>query len=666
MEENDRARLIDLVNQLDKYRDAYYNDNESLISDHEYDDLYDEIVELEVKTGLILSNSPTQTVGYTIKSSLDRVTHTWPPMLSLDKTKEISKIRTFLKGNYALVMAKLDGLTCRLTYNDGKLMRAETRGNGIEGEDITHNAPVIKGIPLFIPNIEGEYIIDGEIIVTRSNFNRLKAKFKDEKGKEYKNARNFASGSARLHSNEECAARNLEFIAWKFVKGYHFKHFASNLNELTYFGFNITPFYEIKAWADDLIFECTIENIKSVSNHYDYPIDGCVFGFDEMSLVEQFDYTAHHWKAQMAYKFYDDTYETKIRNIRWTIGKTGALTPTALFDPVEIDGTEIKKASIHNITILKNLNVRKDCTAHVFKANMIIPQIDHCENDGVADFEIPNYCPYCGAPTRIIKEKDSEVLICSDSFCKGILLSRLTVFVSKEGMDIDGLSKGILKTLIDLGIVENYTDIFNLWLHETRLKELPGFGEISVNKLFEAIEKSRSCKLENYLYAFSIPGVGITTAKDISNYFNGNIYSFIEFMEHGNSFTQIEGIGVAVSRDIYKWFDDFQNNDQFMELLDMDIRIIRPSKVKTTNTSTNRINGKTFCITGTFERAPRSELQKTLESLGGIFVSSVSKKTDILFVGDKAGSKLDKAQSLGITIITEENIDTYLTGEMNA
>ena len=645
-------RIKELVPILSNYCDAYYNDNESLISDKEYDDLFDELKALEEDTGLILSQSPTQNVGYCVKSDLNKVNHCWPPMLSLDKTKEISKVQEFLNGSYALVMAKLDGLTCRLTYDNGKLIRAETRGNGIEGEDITHNASVIKGIPLNIPDISGEYIIDGEIIVTKSNFKKLKAKFKDEKGKEYKNARNFASGSARLHSNKECSERKLEFIAWKFVKGYHFKHFASNLNELYNIGFTVTPFYEIGACSDDRSIEIRIDNIKKVCDSYEYPIDGCVFSFDEMSKVELFDYTAHHWKAQLAYKFYDDKYDTVIRDIEWTMGKTGVLTPTAIFDIVEIDGTDVGRASLHNVTIMKNFGITKNCSAKVFKANMIIPQVDSVSNDGDEEFEIPSICPICGSPTIITKENDSEVLKCTNNWCYGVVLGELSSFVSKQAMNIDGLGGGKLADLIKREYVLAPIDLYSLYRHRDELIGLPGWGITSVDKVLNSIEESKNVYIENFITALNIPNIGYTTAKALCEHFNYNENLIIKAFAEGYDWSNIENFGDKTAEIINEWTSE---NLEIMFILYERMNI--KSKVQMQIKVEGPLTGKTFCITGTFNES-RSVLQKKLEELGGTFVSGVSKKTDILFCGEKAGSKLSKANQLGIEVITD--IDEWL------
>lgn len=645
-------RIKKLVPLLNNYCDAYYNYNESMISDKEYDELFDELKQLEEETGLVLSNSPTQNVGFEVKSNLNKVVHCWPPMLSLDKTKEISKIKSFIDNHYSLVMAKLDGLTCRITYLDGKLICAETRGNGIEGEDITHNAGVISGIPMSIPELEGECVIDGEIIVTRANFEKLKAKFKDEEGKEYKNPRNYASGSSRLHNNKECKERKLEFIAWKFVKGYHFKHFASNLNELYNLGFNIIPFYEISPLSEESYINCLVDNIKNICKECSYPIDGCVFGFDEMKLVESFDYTAHHWKAQLAFKFYDDKYDTVIRDIEWTMGKTGVLTPTAIFDTVEIDGTDVGRASLHNVTIMKNFSITKNCSAKVFKANMIIPQIDSVSNDGNEEFEIPSVCPICGSPTIITKDNDSEVLKCTNNWCYGVVLGELSSFVSKQAMNIDGLGGGKLADLIKREYVSAPIDLYYLYRHRDELIDLPGWGITSVDKVLNSIEESKNVYIENFITALNIPNVGYTTAKALCEHFNYDENLIIKAFAEGYDWSNIENFGEKTAEIINEWISD---NLEVMFIL-YERMNIKP-KVQTQNKIEGPLTGKTFCITGTFNES-RSVLQKKLEELGGTFVSGVSKKTDILFCGEKAGSKLSKANQLGIEVITD--IDEWL------
>jgi len=645
-----------LVEQLNEYRNAYYNDNESLVTDLEYDNLYDNLVKLEEKCGVVLSNSPTRTVGYKVASDLPEVKHNFPPMLSLNKSKELKDMKKFLGTRPALVMAKMDGLTIRITYKDGKVWRAETRGDGEVGEDVTHNISFVKDVPLQIP-VQEEVIVDGEVIVTRDNFARLREKFVDNKGKKYKNARNFAAGSIRLHDSQKAAERCLQFVAWKFVKGSEYKHFSSRLNHLAEYGFNTTPYFELVRAMDESDYKVATDNIQEICEKLNYPIDGCVFSFNECEYMDSLGFTSHHSKAQLAYKFYDEKYDTVIRGIDWTMGKTGALTPTAMFDTVEIDGTDVCRANLHNLTIMKQLNVRKDCTARVFKANMIIPQVDSVDDDGVADFEIPTSCPVCGGNTKVTKENDSEVLICSNPNCKGKLLGKLCTFVSKQGFDIDGLSEGKLEFLIDNNYVTDFQDIFTLYKRGYRLENEQGWGEHSVRKLLDEIDRSKNISVENFLSAMSIPNVGLTTAKSIAEHFSNDMEKIVEALDNEFDWSTISGFGEKTSEQINSWYS--KNFSIFNNILSY-VTIKKP-EVKEVVLTNSPIAGKTFCITGKFEY-PRSAIQKEIEACGGIFVNSVTKKTDVLFVGDDAGSKLKKAQELGITIVEEEHFRAWLDG----
>lgn len=640
-----------LVTELNKYCDAYYNQNESLISDKEYDLLFDRLVEMEKETGIVLSNSPTVRVGYKVASDLPEVRHDFPPMLSLDKSKELKKMKEFLGEKPALLMAKMDGLTIRITYRDGKVWRAETRGDGEVGEDVTHNIHTVKDVPLTLP-IKDEVIVDGEVIVTRDTFARLREKFVDNKGKKYKNPRNFAAGSIRLHDSQKTAERCLQFVAWKFVKGSDYRHFSSRLNHLDELGFNVTPYTELVSAMNEENYQVGVDMIQCICNKYNYPIDGCVFSFNECEYMDSLGFTSHHSKAQIAYKFYDEKYDTVIRGIDWTMGKTGALTPTAMFDTVEIDGTDVCRASLHNLTIMKQLNVRKDCTARVFKANMIIPQVDSVDDDGIADFEIPKICPVCGGNTKVTKENDSEVLVCSNPNCKGKLLGKCCTFVSKQGMDIDGLGESSLETYINLGIINKLSDIFRLKDHYYFIGNLEGWTTYSVDKLMNAIEASKDVSLEKFIAALSIPNIGLASAKTIAKHFNYNVSEFYDAITGNYAWSLIDGFGEKTEQDIYDWYHD--NKDEFEDILSY-VRI-KNQTVQAPVVTNSPVSGKTFCITGTFNSGKREALKTKIEQLGGIFVDGVTKKTDILFVGDKAGSKLKKAQDLNIIIYDEAKL----------
>lgn len=640
-----------LVTKLNKYCDAYYNQNESLINDKEYDLLFDRLVEMEKETGIVLSNSPTVRVGYKVASDLPEVRHDFPPMLSLDKSKELKDMKKFLGAKPALLMAKMDGLTIRITYRGGKVWRAETRGDGEVGEDVTHNIHTVKDVPLTLP-IKDEVIVDGEVIVTRDTFARLREKFVDNKGNKYKNPRNFAAGSIRLHDSSRAAERGLQFVAWKFVKGSDYGHFSSRLNHLDELGFNVTPYTELVSAMNEENYQVEVDMIQSICDKYNYPIDGCVFSFNECEYMDSLGFTSHHSKAQIAYKFYDEKYDTVIRGIDWTMGKTGALTPTAMFDTVEIDGTDVCRASLHNLTIMKQLNVRKDCTARVFKANMIIPQVDSVDDDGIADFEIPKTCPVCGGTTRVTKENDSEVLVCANPNCKGKLLGRCCTFVSKQGMDIDGLGESSLETYINLGIINKLSDIFRLRDHYYFISNLEGWSNYSADKLMNAIEVSRDVSLEKFIAALSIPNIGLASAKTIAKHFDYNIREFHDAITGNYAWSLIDGFGEKTEQDIYDWYHD--NKEEFEELLSY-VKI-KTQSVQVPVITNSPVSGKTFCITGTFNSGKREALKTRIEQLGGIFVDGVTKKTDILFVGDKAGSKLKKAQDLNIIIYDEDKL----------
>lgn len=653
---NKIKKIKTLVEELNMHRDAYYNDSVTFISDKEYDEKFDELEALEKETGFILSNSPTQTVGYEVKSELNKVTHCYPPMLSLDKTKDLNKVLEFIGQRECLVMAKMDGLTCRVTYNHGVLVKAETRGDGITGEDITHNIKVVKNVPLTIDYTD-EFIVDGELIVDKVDFEELREKFVDKKGKKYKNARNFAAGSVRLLDSSKCAERRVQFVAWKLVKGSTQDRFTVRLMELADKGFTIVPYMNLIVNPNKEALEVSVDEVVAQCEHKCYGIDGCVFSYNSVSDIERAGYTEHHWRGQFAYKFYDDKYDTTIYDVEWTMGKTGILTPTAIFETVEIDGTDVSRASLHNLTIMKQLNVRKNCSAKVFKANMIIPQIDSTLDDGEAEFEIPKICPVCGGNTTRIKDNDSEMLYCTNDSCRGKLLGKLCTFVSKPCMNIDGLSEGKLTQLIDLGYVNCFEDIYDLDKYKYELVELPGWGNASVTKLLDAIEKSKNVKFPNFLAAMSIPNLGLEYAKTLCEYFNNNVSDIVAAFEEENfAWSVIPGFGNIIEKHINDWY---QNHFRTFHYLLSIMNIIEDAKQEVVDT-TSVVYGKTFCITGTFSIGSRSWISNKLEEKGAIPVGGVTKKTDILFAGDKAGSKLNKAEELGIIIYNEKDLENII------
>ena len=650
-------RIKELVEQLNHYRNEYYNNQNSEISDFEYDQLYDELAELEKETGFVMSVSPTQTVGYEVKSELTKVKHNHP-MLSLDKTKDVDEVFKFLSDKDGVVMPKMDGLTCSVRYLNGSLISAETRGDGETGEDILHCAKTIKNLPLHI-DYKNEIIIDGEVVITYDDFEKINAKLPEDQ--QYKHPRNLASGSIRQLDSKIASERNLKFVAWKVVKGWSDNIFPecdanSFFDRLTFaelIGFDVVNRYGLPSFCRDKYnVEYAIEEMKRWAKNNSYPIDGCVIGYDDTAYGDSLGATGHHLRSQLAYKFYDELYETKLLDIEWTMGKTNTLTPTAVFETVNIDGTDVSKASLHNISIIKKLGLTNDCTVKVYKANQIIPQIDSCLQDGNSAIEIPKYCPVCGGKTKVVKENESEVLMCTNSNCSGKLLGRLKFFVSKSAVNIDGLSEATLEFLINKGWVKTFKDLYDLnyspWIHEW--KNTSGFGEKSVDKILKSIEQSRNITCANFITALSIDGVGKSAAKTISDYFNGDFYEFLEAFDSDFDWTTLDDIGDKTAQNINEYLA--KNDVEVYELAEK-FEFIVPKKIEVKE---NPFNGKNVAVTGKLIHFTRDSINVKLESLGAKPASGVSAKTHYLINNDptSSSSKNKKANELNIPIITEE------------
>ena len=641
-------RINELVMLLNYYRDIYYNEARSEISDYEYDNLYDELVQLEKETGHILKNSPTQTVGYVVKSSLQKVKHNHE-MLSLDKTKDVKEVCKFINGQKAVVMAKMDGLTCSLHYVNGILVSAETRGDGFIGEDVLHNINVMESVPKKIFTFQEDVVIDGEVIATYRDFNAINNGLAEDV--QYKHIRNYASGSVRLLDSKESEKRKLKFVAWKLVSGSNNDSFIERWRELLNYGFTVVPIVTIPRYISEETVTNAINTIKEWAKKEDYPIDGCVIGFDSVSYGQSLGKTAHHFKDQIAFKFYDETYPTKLKYIDWTMGKTGVLTPTAVFNPVNIDGTTIERASLHNISIIKTLGLTNHCSVYIYKANQIIPQVDSCDPDGDGDIEYPTTCPVCGGRTLIKRDNDSEVLTCSNPNCKGKLLAKFINFVGRKATNIVGLSEATIDDFINWGWISKFKDLYHLDKYADKLSEVDGYGKKSVTKLLEALETSKTIKLENYINAIGINGIGLQNAKTISDYFEGDYDKFINALNNGFDFTALDGFGETMDRAIKEWY----KNDTLCEGLAEEFNFIKEEK--STDTP---LQGLRFCITGTFSEN-RDTIKEQLINKGAIFVSGVSSKLDVLFAGENAGSKLTKAQELGIKIVGEKELfENYL------
>ena len=642
------TKIRDLINILNLYTEAY-DKGEPIISDKEWDDLYFQLVKMENRTGLYYEDSPTQKIHFQEVSKLNKVEHNHP-MLSLDKTKSIDDVESFLGNKSFIMMGKMDGLTCSLTYRGGALVKAETRGNGIIGEDILHNAIVVKNIPNKI-NYLDELTVDGEIICTTYDFQPF--------AEEYKNPRNFASGSIRLLNSCECAQRNLSFIAWD-VFGPEFidDNLSGKLYELEDLGFTIVPYKTGNLKYNDrgFIMETAIEEMKNLCKEKGYPIDGLVFKFDDCTDYELAGKTDHHFKGAIAYKFYDEEYETVLTDIEWTMGRTGQLTPVALFLPIDADGSEISRASLHNISVMEELGIYfKGQKIFVFKANQIIPQISRMEDiymdkSGV-EYEylhIPETCPICGGSTEIIQEIDSKVLYCGNPQCEGKLINRIEHFFGKKGLDAKGISKATIEKLINLGWVSRVRDMFDLWKYKNEWTTLQGFGEKSVSNILGAIETCKNCSLESVISAAGIPLIGRTVAKDLAGRY-ATYGAFKERVLGDFDFSSIGGYGYEMNKAL-KTFN--------YEELDYIVENFLTIEEKNDIIKVQKLKDLTFCITGKVSLVAknRDELSTIIEKNGGRVVGSVSKNVDYLINNDlsSTSAKNKKAHDLNIPIISEQ------------
>ena len=649
---NKTERIKELTKMLNEYRNAYYNESESIISDYEYDKLYDELEKLENETGLSFANSPTKTVGFQVKSELEKIKHSHP-MLSLDKTKSVNDLRKFAGDKDCILSLKMDGLTCLLTYENGVLVQAETRGNGEVGELITHNANVFKNIPLTI-EYKGHFEIEGEAIITYDDFEKINKSLPEDK--KYKNPRNLVSGSVRQLDNRIAAQRHIKFIAWKVPTVICSNSFLNRLKYAGKLGFEIVPLYTYSGKSSDKEnLPDMIESLKSKANRYGYPIDGLVMTYNDVQYGESLGLTGHHPRHSVAYKFYDEEFETTLNNIEWTMGKSGCLTPTAVFEPVEIDGTIVERASLHNMSIFKDLELSYGDTITVFKANQIIPQVSDNLDRTLNNLCIPpSTCPVCGGKTEIVKDNDTEVLMCSNSNCKGKLLGKLSAFVSRNKMNIDGLSDETLSKFIARGWLTCFSDIYKLKDYYIHMINMSGFGRKSIDKLIDSIEKSRSVELNRFIAALSIPGVGDSTAKDISKHCEYDFDTFVMRLIDKYNWSVIDGIGEKTSQQINEWIDDSGNREDFRKLL----QTIIPVKPNEGNSADDTLSGKNFVITGDVTQFKnRKELQKFIESKGGKVTGSVTSKTNWLINNDveSTSSKNKKARELGIPIISEKD-----------
>lgn len=650
-------RLFDLIKQANYYT-KLYEEGTPEISDKTWDDLYFEIKKLEEELNIHPKNSPTQKIKYEVVNKLRKVEHNHK-MLSLEKTKSIDEVKTFISNKPVIIMSKMDGLTCSLTYQDGILISAETRGNGLIGEDILHNIIHNPTVPQFLPGIRGRFIVDGEIICTLTDFEIFAS--------DYKNPRNFAAGSIRLLDSKECSKRKLTFIAWDVVEGFDdLDNLSNKLSRLKNYGFITVPSYNYPAFDADnnlISIDLIIDQIKEVSKDKGYPIDGIVFKFDDINYGKKLGETAHHFKNAIAYKFYDETYETKLLNIEWSMGRTGILTPIAVFESIDIDGSIISRASLHNIDIMKQTlhgNGWQGQKLEIYKANMIIPQVYSAEDDNKEYskeyFSIPNLCPICKKPTSIRKELMTSNLYCGNPDCDGQFINKLEHFCGKKGLDIKGISKATLEKLINWGWINNFTSLFYLKEHRKEWIKKPGFGEKSVDKILDSISSSSNCELHQFICALGIPLIGSSASKELTKYYS-TYENFRMAIDIGVQFWGYDNFGMEMHKAIVNF--DYSEAD---ELVNKGL-ITFKSSIDNSNEDIKQLDGLVFVITGKVSHFKnRDELKAKIESIGGKVTNSISKNTNYLINNDKnsTSSKNKNAKLLNIPIISEDDfIETF-------
>lgn len=661
MQETKTERIHYLVKFLNKCCDEYYNGNSPTLSDAQYDALFDELSQLEKETGILLADSPTQRAGYEAISELQKVVHP-VQLLSLAKTKDVNDIVDMLSAADGYLSLKLDGLTVELDYVDGKLYEASTRGDGTVGEVITHNAKVFTNIPLSIP-YAGRLTVTGEAFIDIPTFEAINESIDNDEDK-YSTPRNLASGSVRQLDSRICKERGVRFFPFNVLEGLDEIPLKSErLKKLVTFGFG-TNLHEGLTSADtaDSV-EKKINSLKAAAESQGLPIDGIVFSYDDVAFAKAQGKTSHHFKDGIAYKFGDPHFETVLQGITWNISRTGQLTPIAEFDTVEIDNTNVERASLHNMTFIENLRLLPNDRILVSKRNMIIPHVERnlsAETEDRTDYvlDFPHNCPVCGGKTTVktteTDGREVRVLYCGNTECPGRQIKKFTHFVSKQAMNIDGLSEATLEKFIANGWIKCLEDIFRLDRFREEITTLDGFGEKSYNNLLSAVESARHTKLSNYLVAMNIPLVGKSAAKDMSELFGGNFEDFIAAVKSGYDFSGLDGFGSIMNDEITKWFSNESNISEFQRVASF--LEFQPEGAVNADSS-NMFYQKTVVITGTFQKYTRDELTAMLQSMGAKVTGSVSKKTDYVLCGENAGSKLQKAKALGVTVITDSELN---------
>ena len=645
METAEVTRMKELVQKLNEAAKAYYQEDREIMSNREYDALYDELEQTEKITGIVLADSPTVRVGYEAVDALPKETHD-SPMLSLDKTKEREVLRGFVGSHKTLLSWKMDGLTIVLTYENGELQKAVTRGNGIVGEVITNNARVFRNIPLKIA-YQGRLVLRGEAIITYSDFERINNSIEDVDAK-YKNPRNLCSGSVRQLNNQITAERNVRFFAFALVSAQDVDMQNSREFQMEWLrtqGFEVVEYRVVTSENLDEAMDYFAEKI--ITN--DFPSDGLVALYDDIAYGESLGSTAKFPRNAFAFKWADEVRETTLREIEWSPSRTGLINPVAVFDPVELEGTTVSRASVHNVSIVKDLKLGIGDTIQVYKANMIIPQIaENLTQSG--NLEIPNICPVCGQEAKVLRENDVEALYCMNPDCVAKKIKAFTLFVSRDAMNIDGLSEATLEKFIAKGFIHNFGDIFEIGKYRDEIVTMDGFGEKSFDNLISSIEKAKKTTLAKVIYSLGISNIGLSNAKVICRYFDDDLDKIRSAKEE--EISMIDGIGPVIAGSLTKYFAKPENNQKVDHLLGY-LHIVKEEK------SDNQIlAGKNFVITGSLERfSNRGEAKNLIESLGGKVTGSVTGKTNYLINNDvnSNSSKNKKARELGIPILSEED-----------
>lgn len=637
-------RIKELVELLNKAGKSYYSEGRELMSNYEYDALYDELGMLEKETGYILSNSPTVNVGYEVLSELPKERHE-SPMLSLDKTKSPEALAEWLGSQKGLLSWKLDGLTIVLTYDNGQLQKAVTRGNGEVGEIITNNARVFKNVPVTIP-FKGKLVLRGEAIITYSDFERINEQIPEADAK-YKNPRNLCSGSVRQLNNEITAQRNVHFFAFTLVSAQDVDFDNSRQRQFEWLkdqGFSVV---EYKMVTKDTILD-TIEWFEKTIVTNDFPSDGLVILYDDIAYGDSLGRTAKFPRNAMAFKWTDETAETTLREIEWSASRTGLINPVAVFDPVELEGTQVSRASVHNISIVESLKLGIGDRIKVFKANMIIPQIaENLTQSG--NLEIPEVCPVCGGKTQIKQVNDVKTLYCINEDCQAKHVKSFAHFVSRDALNIDGLSEATLEKFIQHGFLKNFCDLYHLEKFRDEIIALDGFGEKSYENLLTSVENSRNTTLPKFIYGLGIANVGLSNAKMIVQALGNDIEKIIHAGRQ--ELEKIDGVGAVIADTFASYFENEKNKEEFYKLLqEMHIE-------KAPDNQNNQIlTGKVFVITGSLEQFEnRNQLKERIEQLGGRVTGSVTGKTSYLINNDShsTSSKNKTAAKLGVPVITE-------------